>query len=100
MNKFCLGVHIGIFDPTFYESRLAPLASSAQTRSLRGSKKYTFFQLQTYEPDLWTHLVANEVQPLRLVFRWMMRGFSGHLIPEQVSIFQCCQLNLITKYMA
>ena len=26
-NKFCLGVHRGIFDPTFYESRLAPLAS-------------------------------------------------------------------------
>ena len=44
-----------------------------------------FLQLQTHEPDLWTHLMSNEVQPLRLVFRWMMRGFSGHLLPEQVT---------------
>ena len=42
------------------------------------------FQLQTHEPDLWTHFVSNDIQPLRLVFRWMMRGFSGHLPPEQV----------------
>lgn len=40
--------------------------------------------LQTHEPDLWTHFVSNNIQPLRLVFRWMMRGFSGHLPPEQV----------------
>ena len=48
-----------------------------------------FLQLQTHEPELWTHLMSNEVQPLRLVFRWMMRGFSGHLLPEQV----------LTKYL-
>ena len=28
--------------------------------------------------------MANDIQPLRLVFRWMMRGFSGHLPPEQL----------------
>ena len=28
--------------------------------------------------------MSNEIQPLRLVFRWMMRGFSGHLPPEQL----------------
>ena len=36
-------------------------------------------QVQQHEPDLWTHLVRYEIQPLRLVFRWIMRGFSGHL---------------------
>ena len=35
--------------------------------------------MQLHEPDLWTHLVRYEIQPLRLVFRWIMRGFSGHL---------------------
>ena len=28
--------------------------------------------------------MAHDIQPLRLVFRWMMRGFSGHLPPEQL----------------
>ena len=37
------------------------------------------FEVQLHEPDLWTHLVRYEIQPLRLVFRWIMRGFSGHL---------------------
>lgn len=28
--------------------------------------------------------MAHDIQPLRLVFRWIMRAFSGHLIPEQL----------------
>ena len=28
--------------------------------------------------------MSHDIQPLRLVFRWMMRGFSGHLPPDQV----------------
>jgi hypothetical protein len=42
------------------------------------------FQLQAHEPDLWTHFLVHDIQPLRLVFRWIMRAFSGHLIPEQL----------------
>ena len=42
------------------------------------------FQMQAHEPDLWLHFMSHEIQPLRLVFRWMMRGFSGHLPPEQL----------------
>lgn len=41
-------------------------------------------QVELHEPDLWTHLVRYEIQPLRLVFRWIMRGFAGHLPPEQL----------------
>ena len=40
--------------------------------------------MQAHEPDLWLHFMSHEIQPLRLVFRWMMRGFSGHLPPEQL----------------
>ncbi|CAB4070167.1 TBC1 domain family member 19 [Lepeophtheirus salmonis] len=41
--------------------------------------------LQSQEPDLWTHFVNLDVtQPLRCVFRWIIRGFSGHLPPEQL----------------
>ena len=40
--------------------------------------------MQSHEPDLWLHFMSHEIQPLRLVFRWMMRGFSGHLPPEQL----------------
>lgn len=40
--------------------------------------------IQSHEPDLWLHFMGHEIQPLRLVFRWMMRGFSGHLPPEQL----------------
>ena len=43
-----------------------------------------FLQVQTHEPDLWAHFTSHDIQPLRLVFRWLMRGFSGHLPPEQV----------------
>ena len=42
------------------------------------------FQMQIHEPELWIHLLEHDVQPLRVVFRWIMRGFSGHLPPEQL----------------
>ena len=41
-------------------------------------------QVQFHEPDLWMHLLRHEIQSLRLVFRWIMRAFSGHLPPEQL----------------
>ncbi len=37
-----------------------------------------------HEPDLWNHLLGHDIQPLRLAFRWIMRGFSGHLPPDQL----------------
>ncbi len=40
--------------------------------------------VQAHEPDLWNHLLSRDVQPLRLAFRWIMRGFSGHLPPDQL----------------
>lgn len=45
---------------------------------------YSLLQVQEHEPELWAHLLRHEIQPLRLAFRWIMRGFSGHLPPEQL----------------
>lgn len=41
-------------------------------------------KVRSHEPDVWMHLLRLNIQPLRLVFRWVMRGFSGHLPPEQL----------------
>lgn len=40
--------------------------------------------LQTHEPQLFVHLKAIEVQPLRIAFKWLIRAFSGYLASEQV----------------
>ncbi|KAK6636796.1 hypothetical protein RUM43_010459 [Polyplax serrata] len=40
--------------------------------------------LQKQEPQLWLHLKTINVQPIRIVFKWIMRAFSGHLPPEQL----------------
>ncbi|XP_018579014.1 TBC1 domain family member 19 [Anoplophora glabripennis] len=40
--------------------------------------------LQCYEPFLWNHFKKCHIPPLRVVIKWMMRGFSGHLPPEQL----------------
>ncbi|CAA9999146.1 unnamed protein product [Nesidiocoris tenuis] len=40
--------------------------------------------LHKHEPELWVHFKKHSVQPIRLVFKWIMRTFSGHLPPEQV----------------
>ncbi|EEB20025.1 conserved hypothetical protein [Pediculus humanus corporis] len=40
--------------------------------------------LQKQEPQLWLHLKLINVQPIRIVFKWIMRAFSGHLPPEQL----------------
>ncbi|XP_022220895.1 TBC1 domain family member 19 [Drosophila obscura] len=42
--------------------------------------------LQTYEPQLWSHFRELQIQPLRVVFKWLMRAFSGHLPPDQLLI--------------
>lgn len=42
--------------------------------------------LQTHEPDLWSHFREVQIQPIRVVFKWLMRAFSGHLQPEQLLI--------------
>ncbi|XP_030383303.1 TBC1 domain family member 19 [Scaptodrosophila lebanonensis] len=42
--------------------------------------------LQTYEPELWSHFRELQIQPLRLVFKWLMRAFSGHLPPKQLLV--------------
>lgn len=42
--------------------------------------------LQTYEPQLWSHFRELQIQPLRVVFKWLMRGFSGHLPPDQLLV--------------
>lgn len=41
-------------------------------------------QVRIHEPDLWLHLLKMDIQPLKIAFRWIMRGFSGHLPPEQL----------------
>ncbi|KAK3912118.1 TBC1 domain family member 19 [Frankliniella fusca] len=40
--------------------------------------------LQRHEPQLWMHFKLMNVQPIRIVFKWLMRSFSGHLPPEQL----------------
>uniref|UniRef100_A0A1B6D6P0 Rab-GAP TBC domain-containing protein n=2 Tax=Clastoptera arizonana TaxID=38151 RepID=A0A1B6D6P0_9HEMI len=40
--------------------------------------------LQRHEPQLWIHFKVINIQPVRVVFKWLMRSFSGHLPPEQL----------------
>ncbi|XP_022901539.1 TBC1 domain family member 19 [Onthophagus taurus] len=40
--------------------------------------------LQSYAPKLWIHFTEIDIPPLRIVFKWLMRAFSGHLPPEQL----------------
>ncbi|KAL1509057.1 hypothetical protein ABEB36_003858 [Hypothenemus hampei] len=40
--------------------------------------------LQCYEPNLWHHFKKCRIHPLRVVIKWIMRAFSGHLPPEQL----------------
>ncbi|XP_050300379.1 TBC1 domain family member 19 [Anthonomus grandis grandis] len=40
--------------------------------------------LQCYEPNLWNHFKKCKIHPLRVVIKWIMRAFSGHLPPEQL----------------
>ncbi|KYN20500.1 PREDICTED: TBC1 domain family member 19 isoform X1 [Trachymyrmex cornetzi] len=40
--------------------------------------------LQCHEPQLWAHFKNIHIQPIKIVFKWLMRGFSGHLPPEQL----------------
>ncbi|XP_058793879.1 TBC1 domain family member 19 [Phymastichus coffea] len=40
--------------------------------------------LQCHEPQLWAHFRNLHIQPIKVVFKWLMRGFSGHLPPEQL----------------
>ncbi|XP_037926548.1 TBC1 domain family member 19 isoform X2 [Hermetia illucens] len=42
--------------------------------------------LQTHEPQLWSHFRELQIQPIRIVFKWLMRAFSGHLPPDQLLI--------------
>ncbi|KAK7864633.1 hypothetical protein R5R35_012408 [Gryllus longicercus] len=40
--------------------------------------------LQRHEPQLWYHFKQIKIPPVRVVFKWLMRSFSGHLPPEQL----------------
>ncbi|CAG7838511.1 unnamed protein product [Allacma fusca] len=40
--------------------------------------------LHRHETQLWFHLRSLRVLPLRVVFKWLMKGFSGYLPAEQV----------------
>ncbi|XP_076644487.1 TBC1 domain family member 19 [Halictus rubicundus] len=40
--------------------------------------------LQCYDPLLWIYFRNCHIQPIKVVFKWIMRGFSGHLPPEQL----------------
>ncbi|XP_067626036.1 TBC1 domain family member 19 isoform X2 [Eurosta solidaginis] len=42
--------------------------------------------LQAHEPSLWSHFRELQIQPIRVVFKWLMRAFSGHLPPDQLLI--------------
>ncbi|CAH8548729.1 unnamed protein product [Heterobilharzia americana] len=40
--------------------------------------------LQVKEPEVFFHLKSFGAQPIRFVFKWLMRAFSGFLAPDQV----------------
>ncbi|XP_041973233.1 TBC1 domain family member 19 isoform X2 [Aricia agestis] len=40
--------------------------------------------LEANEPLLWIHFRNINVNPIRVVFKWLMRAFSGHLPPDQL----------------
>ncbi|KAF5294999.1 hypothetical protein FQA39_LY13309 [Lamprigera yunnana] len=40
--------------------------------------------LQCYDTVLWHHLKKINIPPIRVVFKWIMRAFSGHLPPDQL----------------
>ncbi|XP_069956275.1 TBC1 domain family member 19 isoform X4 [Cherax quadricarinatus] len=40
--------------------------------------------LQSCETRLWQHCASMNIQLLPIVFKWMVRGFSGYLIPDQL----------------
>ncbi|CAH8541803.1 unnamed protein product [Schistosoma bovis] len=40
--------------------------------------------LQTKEPEIFFHLKSFGAQPVRFIFKWLVRAFSGFLAPDQV----------------
>lgn len=40
--------------------------------------------LEANEPLLWIHFRNININPIRVVFKWIMRAFSGHLPPDQL----------------
>ncbi|XP_076056291.1 TBC1 domain family member 19 [Oratosquilla oratoria] len=40
--------------------------------------------LQSSEVRLWQHCTAMGIQLLSIVFKWIVRGFSGYLLPDQL----------------
>ncbi|CAI2728595.1 unnamed protein product [Schistosoma spindalis] len=40
--------------------------------------------LQNKEPEIFFHLKSFGAQPVRFIFKWLMRAFSGFLAPDQV----------------
>ncbi|XP_022169785.1 TBC1 domain family member 19 [Myzus persicae] len=40
--------------------------------------------LQRHETKIWSHFMSHNIHPIRVVFKWLMKGFSGHLLPEQL----------------
>ncbi|KAK4887853.1 hypothetical protein RN001_004124 [Aquatica leii] len=40
--------------------------------------------LQCYDTALWHHFKKINIPPIRVVFKWIMRAFSGHLPPDQL----------------
>ncbi|XP_013186975.1 TBC1 domain family member 19 [Amyelois transitella] len=40
--------------------------------------------LEAHEPLLWIHFRNININPIRVVFKWLMRAFSGHLPPDQL----------------
>ncbi|VVC38302.1 Rab-GTPase-TBC domain [Cinara cedri] len=40
--------------------------------------------LQRHETKIWSHFMSNNIHPIRVVFKWLIKGFSGFLLPEQL----------------
>ncbi len=39
---------------------------------------------QSKDPKLFLHMKKLEVDPIKIVFKWLMRGFSGYLASSQL----------------
>lgn len=78
-------VHLYFVFRSFYMKYLFKLQEiSSSAESMLGLCVLFENLFRQLSPDLWFHLQEIQVQPLRIAFKWMMRGFSGYLASNQL----------------
>ncbi|XP_067950063.1 TBC1 domain family member 19-like [Watersipora subatra] len=57
---------------------------SSERQSILGLASTFESILQVQEPQLFFHMKNHDIHPLRIVFKWLMRAYSGFLSSEEV----------------